>query len=176
MENGNREYTRAVTKFCRCDVRLPAMRIWDIHKLSPDSADATCSSPHLHPTAVDDRCSSTRQGNYTKFRLAPCRQTPPFSLLKSCNLECSNSCNVFNFFDFSTFQYADQRPSFLTFLFILLITDRCSTLATHHPIHRSLYSQVFYYIVVAYHAVIKSRLAKKETWHGIPHLAIPCCS
>ena len=80
MENGNRE--------------------WD--KLSPDSADAMCSSPHLHPTADDHRCSSTRQGNYAKFGLAPCRQTPPFPLLESCNLECSNSCNVFDFFNFST--------------------------------------------------------------------------
>ncbi len=57
---------------------------------------------------------------------------------------------------FRLFQHANQRPSFLTILFTLLVTDQCSSLATHHPIHRSLYSQVVSNVAVTHVAVAET--------------------
>ncbi len=149
------------------------MGIGNRHKLSPDSAGTMCSSPHLHlpavSAAVDDSYSSTRQGNYAKFGLALCRQTPPFPLLKSCNLECSSSCVVFNIFDFLTCRLS----IFLSHLSIhLILIDQRSSLAMDHLILRCHYSQAYYIVVVTYHAVAKSRLPEKRSWHGISYLEI----
>ena len=54
--------------------------------------------------AQHSRKSSTNLSHYTKSGLAPCGSTPPFSFLDSCDFACSKSCDVFNFFDFPTFQ------------------------------------------------------------------------
>ena len=101
-----------------------------------------------------------RQGNYAKCGLAPCRRTPPFPLLTLCDFECSKSCDVFNIFDFST-----CRPStFLSYLSIhLIFIDQRSSLAVSHPILRCHYTQVFYIVVVAYHAGIQN-----QPWSSVP--------
>ena len=71
-----------------------------------------------------------RQGNYAKFGLAPCRQTPPFSLLTSCDLECSKSCDVFNFFSFVDFLIC-RPPTFITHHSIHLISHHSMLVASN---------------------------------------------
>ena len=74
---------------------------------------ACCVPPYSATTTAAH--STPINSNYAGFGLAPCRRTPPFPLLKSCDLECSNSCDVFNIFNFST-----CRPA---------------TFVSHHSIH-----------------------------------------
>ena len=117
MDNKNREYARAVTRPCRRNVLLSAADHWRCQELDLHSyenweyaqaitrfcrhyvflpASASTSYEHCRrPLLIQHR-----QGDYAKFELAPCRRTPPFPLLKSCNLRCFQH---FRFFDFSTF-------------------------------------------------------------------------
>ena len=87
----------------------------------------------IPPCSQHSRKYSTNMSYYIKL---PCGSTPLFSFL---DLACSNSCDVCNFFDFSTFP---PWTSILSPFLHLIFFDHRSSLTIPYPTQRSHYTQV----------------------------------
>ena len=86
-----------------------------------------------------------------------------FHCLDSCDFECSKSCDVFDFFNFSACRPTSLIPHLQLILFD---SDELSPPAMPHLIHRSHYSQVFYVVAAACYRCCQILILEKNAWQN----------
>ena len=91
--------------------------------------------------------------SFTKSGLAPSARRHHFHSSDSCDFECSNLANFFNFF-----RHTNYYHSFLTFF----DSDHYSSPDMHNPKHRSHCTQVPMWLPPPHIAVAKSAFQRKK--------------
>lgn len=112
------------------------MRIWDIHKLSPDSADAMCSSPHLHPpamsTTVDHRCSfNTDKRRLCQIWISTIQADATIFIAQNPAIWNAQILAIFS--TFSTFRLFNMLTTFVSHHSIHLIGHQSMPVASNAP-------------------------------------------
>ena len=106
----------------------------------PNLVAPTCVSPgmniSMHGIPACSQHSRKCSKNMSHYIKLPCGSMPLVSFLA---FACSDSCDVCNFFEFSTFP---PWTSFLSPFLHLIFFDHRSSLAMPHPTHRSYCTQV----------------------------------